>query len=516
MWSTPPSEVSGPEPSRVEDILTRWAVASGRLAIVEEHRQWTYGELQTAVQDATRCLAQAEIRSGDRVVLVCENSSGAVALYFACTTLDAWPVLVHAPLSEREIDQIAAHSDARRMIFALGSSARVKSHRAHYKAAIHGIDGIGQIGVGPLNEHTIPEPPEDDPSDRVAAVIYTTGTTGRPKGVMLTHRNLLFVARATSEGRRLGPEDRVYAVLPISHSLGLAGVLLGSLLQGATIFLPSRFDPQHVLKAVVHDQISVVMGTPSMFAMLAAFAQRKGALPISAPALRLISSAGAPLDAATKAAAEAVFGQPLHNGYGISECGPSVALTSLGAPRADCSVGRLLPLIEAKLVDGDDDNAGELWVRSPGLMKGYYKAPEDTRNVIHADGWFRTGDLARRDKDGNYFIIGRAKELIIRFGFNVHPAEIEATLQGHQAVFRSAVVGRAAGDREDIVAFVQLADGATATADQLSDHLAARLAPYKRPTEIIIVPDLPVATNGKILKAELARRLTLVESRPAA
>jgi len=513
--SAPTSEVPGPAPVRVEDILTHWAtMASGRLAVVGEHRQWTYSELYAAVQGAARCLAQAQIRSGDRVVLVCENCCGAVALYFACTTLGAWPVVLHASLSEREIDEIAAHSGARRMIFAIGSSARPKSHSAHFRAEIQDIGGIGQISLGPLNEHTIPEQPEDDPSDRVAAVIYTTGTTGRPKGVMLTHRNLLFVARATSGARRLGPEDRVYAVLPISHSLGLTGVLLGSLLQGATVHVPSRFDPQHVLKALAHDQVSVMIGTPSMFAMIAEFAQRKGALPISAPALRLISSAGAPLDAATKATVEVAFGQSLHNGYGISECGPSVALTSLDTPRADCAVGRPLPAIEAKLIGGDDDNVGELWVRSPGLMKGYYRAPEDIRNAIDADGWFRTGDLARRDKDGNYFIIGRAKELIIRFGFNVHPAEIEASLQGHPAVFRGAVVGRPTGDTEDIVAFVQLADGATATADQLSDYLGARLASYKRPTEIIIVPDLPVATNGKILKAELAHRLT--QSRAAA
>ncbi|MFL6688887.1 MAG: class I adenylate-forming enzyme family protein [Alphaproteobacteria bacterium] len=515
MSSAPLSEVLGPEPARVEDVLTRWAaVASGRLAIVEDHRQWTFGELQTAVQHATRCLTEAKIRSGDRVVLVCENSCGAVALYFACTTLGAWPVIVHASLSEREIDEVAAHSDARRMIFAISTSVRARTHSARCKATIHHVGGIGQIGLGPLNEHAVPELQEDDPGDGVAAVIYTTGTTGCPKGVMLTHRNLLFVAGATSDARRLGPEDRVYAVLPISHSLGLAGVLLGSLLRGATIRIPPRFDPQHVVRALAHEQISVMIGTPSMFAIIAQFAQRKGKVPILAPALRLISSAGAPLDSGTKMAAEAAFALPLHNGYGITECGPSLTLTLIDAPPTDCSIGHLLPGVEARLTVAADESSGELWVRTPGFMKGYYKAPDETRNVIDSERWFRTGDLARRDVNGNYFIIGRAKELIIRFGFNVHPAEIEAALNEHPSVFRCAVVGRASGDTEDIVAFVQLADGTAATACQLSDHLAGRLAPYKRPTEIIIAAQMPVTVTGKILKADLARRLR--ESRAAA
>src|SRR6185437_12269505 len=267
-----------------------------------------------------------------------------------------------------------------------------------------------------LNDACMPEPLEQAPEKNVSALIYTSGTTGKPKGVMLSHANLIFVAKASGAARALTQNDRVYAVLPVSHILGLTGVLLSSLYYGASVQLVSRFDPALALKAM-QNGVSVMVGTPSMYGMISEYAARKGATPIQAQRLRLISSAGAPLDVATKATVEAAFGQTLHNGYGITECSPTITLTPLDAPRSDCGIGRLLPGIEAK-ISGDD--IGELFVRSAGVMKGYYKALEETASVIDVEGWFRTGDLARFS-DGSWFIAGRAKEMIIRFGFNVYP-----------------------------------------------------------------------------------------------
>jgi acyl-CoA synthetase (AMP-forming)/AMP-acid ligase II len=288
----------------------------------------------------------------------------------------------------------------------------------------------------------------------------------------------------------------------------LSGVLLAALLSGARIHLPGRFDPKRALHAFGEQDIGVLIGTPAMYTLLVDYARRAGKLPIHAPSLRLISSAGAPLDAATKMDVETAFGRPLHNGYGISECGPSITITTPASPRSDCSVGRLLPGVEAKLVGEDGalvQDTGELWVRSPGVMKGYYRAPEETAAAIDDAGWFRTGDLARRDGDGNYFIVGRAKELIIRFGFNVYPPEVEAVLNAHPAVLRSAVVGRQSGSSEDILAFVELTGPAAATVEDIADFAAPRLAPHKRPSEIRFVPAMPMSANGKILKAKLAR-----------
>jgi acyl-CoA synthetase (AMP-forming)/AMP-acid ligase II len=229
----------------------------------------------------------------------------------------------------------------------------------------------------------------------------------------------------------------------------------------------------------------VLIGTPAMYQMLSEYLTRKQTKP--GANLRLISSAGAPLDMATKTATEEAFAMKLRNGYGISECGPTITLNRI--PREDCGIGELLPGIEAKLV-GD-----ELFVRSPGVMRGYYCAPEETAAAIDSEGWFRTGDLARFES-GSWFITGRAKEMIIRFGFNVYPAEIEGVLNAHPGVRRSAVIGR----DDEIIAFVE----GSAAESEIARHAAANLAPYKRPTAFRFVDALPLTPAGKILKSALA------------
>ena len=496
-------------PSTVAEIVPYWAARSAEsVALVEQARTLTYGELDLLVRDTAGMLDRIGVRPGDRVMLVCENCCAAVALYLACTTLEAWPVMVNARLTDREIDEILAHCGARRAIYTIGVSVRARAHGARHGAITADLNGLGAVMIGPLQEDAEPEPIKPDVTRQVAAVIYTTGTTGRPKGVMLSHGNLLFVARESSAIRGLGREDRVYAVLPVSHILGLTGILISSLLAGAQVHLTSRFDPVSALSALRQDGISLLLGTPAMFAMLVEYATRNGLAPIAAPGLRVISAAGAPLDPATKQATEMAFGQTLHNGYGITEASPTITLTRLDAPRSDCSVGRLVPGIEAKLAGPDGrevpaGEVGELYVRGPGIMKGYYKASEETEQAIDPDGWFRTGDLVRLEND-HLFIVGRAKEMIIRFGFNVYPAEVEGVLNGHPSVARSAVVGRPGEGGEDVVAFVQWKPGTNATSADLAEHAARQLAPYKRPSAILPIAAMPSSPTGKILKSELA------------
>jgi acyl-CoA synthetase (AMP-forming)/AMP-acid ligase II len=498
------------QPSLLSEIVPMWAAfAPDRVALVDGGRVWTYAELDGAIRESAAWLIKSDVRPGDRVMLVCENCVASVALYLACTTIGAWPVIVNAKLSDREIDEIYAHSAARRMIFTTGVSPKARAHATRLGATSVEPSAFGAIAVSALNESAAAEAVDATPEQNIAALIYTTGTTGKPKGVMLTHRNMMFVAQASAKARALTNEDRVYAVLPISHILGLTGVLLGALVSGASVYLTSRFDPAAALRAMEHDRLSVMIGTPSMYALLCEYAARTKR-EIVKPALRLISSAGAPLDAATKANTERTFGQTLHNGYGITECSPTITLTSLDAPRSDCAIGRVLPGIETRLVDGEVNDVaagetGELWIRSPGVMKGYYKAQEETAQALTADGWFKSGDLARFD-DGNLFIVGRAKDLIIRFGFNVYPAEVEGVLNGFAGVARSAVIGIKSGDSEDVIAFVQPSPGSSLTEAALVDYAAANLAPYKRPAKIILLDALPMSPAGKILKHELAAR----------
>jgi acyl-CoA synthetase (AMP-forming)/AMP-acid ligase II len=324
---------------------------------------------------------------------------------------------------------------------------------------------------------------------------------------MLSHRNLLFIAAISSTLRRVNADDVVYAVLPISHVYGLASVCLGSLYAGATLRLAPRYAPEAVRHALAEEHVSIFQGVPAMHAKLLEYLQAQG-LPWSAPRLRFAYSGGSPLDAALKSRVEGVYGVTLHNGYGMTESSPTVSQTMLEAPRADCSVGPAIPGIEVRFVglDGKDvapGEVGELWVRGPNVMLGYYRNPQQTETAVTPDGWLKTGDLARQDADGAMHIAGRSKELIIRSGFNVYPAEVEHVLNAHPDVVQSAVIGRAVAGNEEVVAFVELTGGAITTPADLAAWCEARLAPYKRPAEINVLAALPAASTGKILKHRL-------------
>src|SRR5437870_1655165 len=500
-------------PPRIGDVVTPWVETSpDRAALVEAAGTWTYMQLASVIVDAKAWLLESGVRPGDRVMIVCENCRAFVAILLALASIDAWPVLVSARLSAREIDEIRDHCGARLVIYTTSLSPHATEHAKRHGATIREVADMGPIGVGPLNEKVEPEPIETDSGNRVGALIYTSGTTGIPKGVMLTHRSLLFVAAVSARIRSLTPNDRLYGILPMSHAVGLSVVLLGTLLSGATLYLSPRFDPMTARLALESDRLTVVLGVPAMFAQWLQYAKLRGIESLNFPALRIISSSGAPLHPAIKSAAENLFGLPLHNGYGVTECSPTIAQTRMEALRTDTSVGPVFPGVEVKLIglEGKPVNAGEvgeLWVRGPNLMKGYYRAPEETAAAIDAEGWFNTRDLVRLE-DGNLFIVGRTKELIVRFGFNIYPAEVEAVLNAHPAVARSAVIGRVGEGiegNEEIFAFVQLLPASLLTATELAEHAARHLAPYKRPSRILLTPALPLTPTGKVAKAELAK-----------
>ena len=231
--------------------------------------------------------------------------------------------------------------------------------------------------------------------------------------------------------------------------------------------------------------------------------------PLVAPGLRYISAGGSPLDIEWKRSIERRFGLPLNNGYGLTECSSNVTITRVGAPRDDDSIGLPLPGVEVRFVDADgadvaDGQIGESWIRGPNVTHGYYRDETATRAALSGDGWFRTGDLGRRGRDGYLFIVGRIKELIIRSGFNVYPAEVETAINSHPDVVQSAVIGRKAGGNEEVVAFVEAKPGSGLQPSALRDHTHERLAPYKRPQHIFILEKIPASPTGKILKAPLA------------
>ncbi len=508
------SELLKSLPENISDVIKPWAERSPeRLAVIETSGSLTYRQLQTVVDETQAWLRNLGVRPGDRVLLVCENCRAFVAIFLALTGMDAWPVLANARLSAREIDDIRDHCGARRVIYMASVPPHAAQHAKRHGAVIEERLGLGSIGVGQLNGEVEPEPVAKNSDDRVAALIYTSGTTGLPKGVVLTHRNLLFIAAVSAQIRSLTPDDRLYGVLPMSHAVGLSVVLLGTLLSGAALYLAPRFDPVAALTALERDRLTIVLGVPAMFALLVDYAKaKKLSGPLKFSALRIISSSGAPLQLAVKSAVESLFGMTLHNGYGVTECSPTIAQARVDEPRGDLSVGRVLPGVEIKLVDSGgqkvgDGEVGELWVCGPNVAKGYYRAPEETAAAINPEGWFNTRDLAQL-KDGHLFIVGRTKELIVRFGMNVYPAEVEAVLNTHPAVVNSAVIGRAvqgAEGGEDVIAFVQLSTSASVSDTELAEHAAKNLAPYKRPSQILVVRELPLTPTGKVRKDELSK-----------
>jgi long-chain acyl-CoA synthetase len=374
-------------PPRLSHIVRPWAERSPEsVALVDGERRWTYGTLAQVVRETAERLRALGVRPGDRVMTVGENGFVVVALILAAAELDAWAVIVNARLSAREIDEIITHARPRRIFFAV-SSAEARAHGERLGAVALDLSEVGPVAAPALDEASQPEPVLADGARQCAVLLYTSGTTGQPKAVMLGHRSLLYIAAVSGGLRRLSPEDRCYGVLPVSHVFGLASVFLGSLYHGAALHLVPRFEPAAIVKALAGDRLTVIQGVPAMYARFLAYLKQQGMSEVPHPALRFLSSGGAALDLALKDGVERLFGMPLYNGYGLTECAPTISQTLLDAPRRDNSVGVLLPGVEAKLAgDGGPDGVGELCVKGPGVMLGYYRAPEATAATFDAEG----------------------------------------------------------------------------------------------------------------------------------
>jgi len=502
------ADILGGLPSRIDTVIRQHVETTPEhAAFIESGRTWTYGAFAEAGDAVAADFGRLQIRPGDRVLMASENSVALAAFVFACSRIGAWPTVANPRLSPRELDQIHAHSGARRILFATDLSKEAAEHVARLQAERRTVGPFAGIGVGALNETTRPEPVEADPAREVAALMYTSGTTGQPKGVMLSHRNVLFAARTSNLLRNTAPDDRIYAVLPMSHIVGFSILLVATMMAGATVHLAAKYDAVALAKAIAEDGITVLFGVPATYQRLLEYKTVKGIARLERGRLRRMLVAGAPLDLDLKARVEEEFAQPLLNNYGITECAPSLTGVRPDAPRPDDSVGKFLPGVEYRLVGRNGapvphGAVGELHVRGPNVMLGYYRAPELTAKAIDSEGWFNTGDLARLDGD-HLFIAGRSKELIIRSGFNVYPAEVEAVLNAHDMVVQSAVIGRAVEGNEEVVAFVQLLPGAAIGAEELMEYARRQLTSYKRPCEIILLDALPAASTGKILKHKL-------------
>jgi len=456
---------------------------------------WTYAALDKACTALKSHFISAGVKPGDRVLIVAENCAAAVAALFACSRLGAIAVPVNARLTATEISRVLAHAQPVAVLLTSAASPDALAHAKRLKTQkITGDFGALHLAT-PFK--SAPEPDRD-----VAVVLYTTGTTGPPKGVMLTHGNLIFGARSSVAIRGMTHRDLIYGVLPLTHVFGLCSIVNAAMCAGAQIQFEARFSAAALYHALGQG-VTLLSAVPQMHALLMKYTQDQGLERLEGGALRYVSSGAAPLDPAWKRKAEAFYGVALQNGYGLTETTAGVCVTDNPIGAHDVSVGPPLPEVEVELRQPDADGIGEVATRGPHVMKGYYQNPEETAATLDPQGWLHTGDLGRIDPRGFLHIVGRQKEVIIHGGFNVYPPEVEAALNAHPQVIQSAVIGRKVDADEQVVAFVQVTADDAPDPDELRRFVAEQLTGYKRPAQIVMTQKLPAAPTGKILRHRL-------------
>jgi long-chain acyl-CoA synthetase len=353
----------------------------------------------------------------------------------------------------------------------------------------------------------------DAPDDDVAVILYTSGTTGQPKGAELRHRNMRDNALAARDlvAADIDRPDVVLGALPLFHVYGQSVIQNGGFAFGATLVLQTRFEPVEALRLMAAERVTNFAGVPTMYWALLDALDDDVDVEALAAHLRVATSGGAALPGEIHRAFRERFGVTILEGYGLSETSSTASFAVFGEEPRIGSIGVPIPGVEMKLIEpdwtdvADDPEAiGEIAIRGHNVMKGYRGRPEATAEAIR-DGWFRSGDLARKDEDGYFYIVDRSKDMIIRGGFNVYPREVEEVLLGHPAVSLVAVVGVPHDSHgEEIKAFVLVENGQEVTADELREWSRQRLAAYKYPRLVEFVDHMPMTATGKILKRELS------------
>ncbi len=457
--------------------------------------EWSFADLEKAADDLAAELKTRGVLPGDRVLMLLENCAPVVAVIFAATRIGAVAIPINARLSDAEVDRVIAHATPAAVLTTSQVSSEAAAHADRLGAET--ISG----SYGNLDCKVLENDPDPDLSD-VGVILYTTGTTGVPKGVMLTHDNLMFAGAASRDARDLCPDDKVFGVLPISHVFGLASVVMACTIAGASVRLEPRFTAQGLYTAL-QEGITALSAVPQMLAKLMHYTATKGYDSLPNSALRYVSSGAAPLDIDWKRRTEAFLGLPLQNGYGMTEATAGICLTRHTSSTDDISVGPPLPGVELRIdttAPGSQDDVGEVQLRGANVMKGYFRNTEASAEAFTKDGWLRTGDLGAYDAQKQLHIKGRSKELIIHGGFNVYPPEVEAALNDHPKVIQSAVIGRQIDGDEKVWAYVEVSAEDRPTEQELLESLSRTLAAYKRPSRIVMTEKLPAAATGKILK----------------
>ena len=476
-----------------------------RTALISGGRRHSFRNLHEDALVLSALLAGRGLRQGDRVALFLENRPEYLHAYFAVPAAGGVLVPLNTFLSARELGDVLRDCRASMLLTSAALLPRIAE-------AIESTPSLGQIllveDLGHAASRTIPgdAPVNHGNPDDTAVLIYTSGTTGTPKGVMLSHRNLLSNASACIQVVGVTPRDRILFFLPAFHSFTQMVCIVAPVLAGMSIVMCERLDRARIREAIIRHRPTIFPAVPAIFATMANAPLGRIARWLNP--VRVYISGGAPLALTTLRSFEHKYGRPLCEGYGLSEASPVVALNPPFGRRKAGSVGVPLPGLKVRIVDesGSDlpeGETGELLVSGPSIMKGYAGRPEETAKVL-TDGWLRTGDLARSDEEGYLYIVGRIKEMLISRGMNIYPREIEEVLESHPQIKEAAVIGLHDAARGEVpFAFVVPKEGMGITEAELRHACVASLARYKIPRGFRILSDLPRNPAGKILKQVL-------------
>jgi len=464
----------------------------------------SYRQLSDAARRVASLLASAGVSRGDRVGLMMPNIPAFPVAFYGTLIAGAVVVPTNPLLKSREVAYYLSDSGAR-LLFAWRDFAG----EAAKGAADVGAEVI-QVDDPDLSSALVGHSPAASPADADdtddAVILYTSGTTGQPKGAQLTHGGLARNARLTAETLLQNhPNDVMMGCLPLFHVFGLTCGLNASVLAGGTLTLLPRFDAGKALDIITRDRVTIFEGVPTMYAGML---HNPAADSADTSSLRVCVSGGAAMPVEILRGFEEKFGCIILEGYGLSETSPVASFNHPHRPRKAGSIGTPVEGVEMRLVSDAGGpvpagEVGEIAIRGHNVMTGYWGKPEATAEAI-PDGWFRTGDLARVDEDGYYYIVDRKKEMIIRGGYNVYPREVEEALYEHPAVAEVAVIGMPHAELgEEVGAAVALKPGAEATPAELQQFVKDRVAAYKYPRRVWLVADLPKGPTGKILRREV-------------
>ncbi|MBD0416742.1 class I adenylate-forming enzyme family protein [Oryzicola mucosus] len=496
--------------ARTSDAIYRWAGETPTaLALIHGAQRLTYATLVDEISRAADFLRRQGAQPGDRVFIVADNDLVAPVLMLGAQAMDAWPCIVNARVAAAEMEALRNLVEPRVVVIASTSSREAIEFAGRVGATTVDAGVLGQLSVATIGGYTR-ELVEKDAGRQTALVLFTSGTTGLPKAVMLSHTALLRIGAALADVRKVRPGGSYDGGAPLSHVMGIC-TLMSVLTGGANLTFTGRIDVPDVVRRIANGTLTHLSFVPTVYTRMLDHIRTNG-IDMSGSRLEYISSGGAPLDPTLKAEIERLFRVRLVNGYGMTECCP-ITRTRPDRDYDHDSIGYAEPGAEIRIVREDGKDAvpgeiGELWARALGMMQGYYRNPEATGEALRDGGWMATGDLATRAEDGEIRIVGRKKEMIIRSGFNVYPAEVEAALNRHPGVLQSAVLGvrRPDGD-EEVVAFVQPRDEAAISESELKSHMRTEVAPYKVPSRLLIHSNLPLGSTGKILKRQLLDEL---------